>query len=165
MPSKRVDNKQKLKVLFIITAFLSLAALVVFKSGIVNLNDRSLDKSLLPSVALSGMVRVADLNLSSGEIRTINHAALRHKSVFDKYNFHLNYAGRPDSRKIDPNTVLVMNVLLKVEGGGEIASWDSRVARDRLVPTMVEYLEKAAGELERIQKIEKGKKTFKRIYI
>lgn len=168
MPSRQSDRKQKLKVLFIIAAFLSLTALVVFKSGVVNPlfnRQQALDKSLLSSVALSGMVRLADLNFSPGEIKRINYAALKYKSVFDKFDFNLNYEGRVSNRKVEQETVLVMDILLKVDGGGEISSWSSRVEREHLVPTMVEYIDKAAGELERIQKLEKGKKSFKRIYI
>ncbi len=149
--------------------FLSLTALVVFKSGVVESafpeGKQDFGKSLLPSVAIQGMVRQKDLSFTSREIKRINFAAIKHRNQFEKLNFHLNYAAKSGGRAIGSETLLVMNVQLEVDGGGEICSWGERVKRKDMVPEMVRYLNKAAIELDRCQKMEGSKKTFKRLYI
>lgn len=167
MPKGRNEN-QWLKVTAIVLAFLSLTALVIFKSGLVHnifSMEATYDKALIKSVSIQGAIKAKDLNFSPGEIKKINLAALKYQRTFPKVDFHINYAQKEGPQACEPDARLVLNVRLDVEGGGEICSWNREVSRRKMVSDMVEYINRAADELKRYRKIEGAKPDFKRLYI
>lgn len=105
------------------------------------------------------------MNLSAHEIKKINLAALKYKGQFERCDFYLNYAAKEGGRGVVGDTVLVMNVKLAVDGGGEVCSWKENVKRKDMIPKMVRYLDKAASELLRFQNSDSPPKVFERIYI
>ena len=165
----RKELAHKAKAAMIVVVFLALTALVVLKSGVVESNvfhDKPrFDQALLSSVAISGAVKSAALNLAPNEIKKLNYAALKHRNIFEKLNFHLNYGTRDGGSEVAKDTLLEMSVRLDVDGGGEITSWNTKVRRKDMVRDMVRYVDKAAAEYDRFMKIEGSKKTFKRLYI
>lgn len=165
--SKGRNEHSAAKVVAIIMGFMALTALVVFRSGIVQTvfdSKPDYSRELVKAVSIRGTVKQDDLKLSSGEIKTINNVALKYRKQFTKVNLNFNYAAKEGPREVKPDTPLVMDIMLDLSDGAQIRSWSKKLPRRKVVPDMVDYINKAASELERYKKLE-GDKPFKRFYL
>lgn len=165
---RRQDKTNKSKAVAVAVLFFALVGLVVFKSGIVESNvfksKPRFDTALLPSVDISGPVKLRDLKLSPSEIKKLNLTALKYRNTFEAMDIHLNYTDKNAGREVVDNTVLEMNVRFQAEGGHVVAR-PREVARKDMVGQMVKCVAKAASEFDRYKRLDGAKETFQSLYL
>ena len=81
MTNKSSSINTFFKTSVILVLFLTMAGLVIFKTGVLD-GKGSSNGGLSGIVSVMGTVKLADLNLSKREIRKINRAVAAHKATF-----------------------------------------------------------------------------------
>lgn len=162
MYKKRSGFSTTLMTSAIVIFFVAMAGVVVVKTGVLQSNTASSD-GLSGLVSVKGTVDVDALNLSRSEVKKINRAVSAHKDIFTQVDLFLDTKnGRGE---ISGKTVLVMAMVLETSGDCEVRSWSRKIARDDLVPQIVRYMKRAAGEYQEFKKHPDVKQNFKCIYI
>lgn len=160
--------------LLIFVLFLSLAGLMAFKTGVLDISSfkkkPTYNTELIKTVSFRGPVKAKDLNLSHNEVRSINQAVLKNKTTFSGMILELDVWEYMRPIKVDSSTLLDMVIVLDIDPDCEVRSWNSKISRTDLVPQMVRYIEKCAGELKRYNdnpdiRNSPEMKKFKRIYM
>ncbi len=162
MGKKNSGSKSFLKISTIMTIFIVMIGLVVFKAGVF---DRGLsgNEGLSGIVSVRGTVKLDDLNLSNGEIKKLNRAVVAHRKTFTQVDLFLNT--KDGSKDISAKTILVWAMVLDTNGDCEVRSWSRKVSRSEFVAQVVRYIDKAAGEYEEFKRFPDVKQNFKCLYI
>ena len=162
MTNKSSSINTFFKTSVILVLFLTMAGLVIFKTGVLD-GKGSSNGGLSGIVSVMGTVKLADLNLSKGEIRKINRAVATHKATFNQVDLYLDV--KDGFRDITTKTVLVWAMVLETNDECEVRSWSRKTDRGDLVPQMVMYMNKAAKEYEEFKRFPDVKQNFKCLYI
>ena len=165
--AKVQSRPSKRKILFIVLLFALFMGAVAFKAGVVDISSlkrASFGPELSDVISLSGPVKARDLNLSTGEIRQINRALLKHRTVFPHVRLVLDVKGQSRPVTVDPGTMLDMAMVLEVDSECQVRSWNRTVARRDLAGQMVRYMDKCAEEYDHY-KDAPGMKNIRYLYI
>ena len=162
MTQKKTGVNSFFKTSAILVLFLTMAGLIVFKTGLLERRTSNSD-GLSGIVSVKGTVKLDDLNLSKVEVRKINRAVAAHRATFKQVDLFLD--AKDGSKDITPSTILVWAMVLETSGECEVRSWSRKTARGDLIPQMVMYMNKAAKEYEEFKRFPDVKQNFKCLYI
>lgn len=162
MTSRRKPSKTLWGALITSVILLAIGAVVVFQTDLLGLKDNSgLDSQLLPSVKVTGTIKVKDLKLSGKEITSLNDLSRSYGDLFSTMNMNLVLENKFAPIDIKHDTVMILRLTCSANNA-EVAFREREVKRSELVKHMQRSMKKAEAEFNRYR----GRgKEFKRLVI
>lgn len=117
--------------------------------------------ALNASITIKGL-SLKDLNLTSNEIGELNRSMSRHAKTFTEMSIEID---KKAAKRVRDNTRLAWSMKLTPRGSGVVKSWPRKCPRKRLVESIVQYVDTAASEYNRLRRSPDMKRGIREIYI
>lgn len=167
MAVKRSKSTVRITVGIVLLLVLAAVSVIAFQGKVLTFfsSPSSADRQLLNMVSVEGTVKVEDLKLSQAEIKKINYAALKHRTLFPNVNVTVNMGDKYAPVIVEGTTRLELTMVFNSDEEAEVRSWSRMVTRSKLVPFMLKSMNKAASEYVHYRDLPGRKREFKRLYI